>query len=55
MLRYRWGHNANYYTGMIEDGVNLPWPTPVPFAQLLRDKFNISRSYHQRRQCRRYR
>ena len=33
--------NANYYTGMIEDGVNLPWPTPVPFAQLLRDKFNI--------------
>ena len=46
--------NANYYTGMIEDGVNLPGP-PVPFAQLLRDKFNISRSYHQRRQCRRYR
>ena len=33
--------NANYYTGMIEDGVNLPWPTPVPFAQLLRDKFGI--------------
>ncbi len=33
--------NANYYTGMIEDGVNLPWPTPVPFAQLLRDKFDI--------------
>jgi len=33
--------NANYYTGMIEDGVNLPWPTPVPLAQLLRDKFNI--------------
>lgn len=22
--------NANYFTGMIEDGVNLPWPTPVP-------------------------
>lgn len=33
--------NANFYTGMIEDGVNLPWPTPVPFAQLLRDKFGI--------------
>ena len=26
---------------MIEDGVNLPWPTPVPFAQLLSDKFGI--------------
>ena len=22
--------NANYYTGIIEDGVNLPWPTPIP-------------------------
>ena len=33
--------NANYFTGMIEDGVNLPWPTPVPFAQLLSDKFGI--------------
>ncbi|MDE6249374.1 MAG: ROK family protein, partial [Paramuribaculum sp.] len=26
--------NANYFTGMIEDGVNLPWPTPIPFAQI---------------------
>ncbi|MBQ4367938.1 MAG: ROK family protein, partial [Muribaculaceae bacterium] len=24
--------NANYYTGVIEDGVNLPWPTPIPLA-----------------------
>ena len=33
--------NANYFTGMIEDGVNLPWPTPVPLAKLLSDKFGI--------------
>ena len=33
--------NANYFTGMIEDGVNLPWPTPVPFARMLSDKFCI--------------
>lgn len=33
--------NANYYTGMIEDGVNLPWPTPVPLQQLLEDKFGV--------------
>ena len=33
--------NANYFTGVIEDGVNLPWPTPVPFAQMLADKFGI--------------
>ncbi len=33
--------NANYFTGMIEDGVNLPWPTPVPFAKLLSEKFGI--------------
>ena len=33
--------NANYFTGMIEDGVNLPWPTPVPFAKLLEEKFGI--------------
>ncbi|MCM1029136.1 MAG: ROK family protein [Pseudoflavonifractor sp.] len=33
--------NANFYTGMIEDGVNLPWPTPIPLAQLLTDKFGI--------------
>lgn len=33
--------NANYYTGMIADGVNLPWPTPIPLAQAFRDKFGI--------------
>lgn len=33
--------NANYFTGMIEDGVNLPWPTPIPLARLLYDKFQI--------------
>jgi len=33
--------NANYFTGIIEDGVNLPWPTPIPFAQLLSEKFGI--------------
>lgn len=33
--------NANYYTGMIEDGVNLPWPTPIPLAQLFTEKFGI--------------
>ena len=22
--------NANYFTGIIADGVNLPWPTPIP-------------------------
>lgn len=33
--------NANYFTGMIEDGVNLPWPTPVPFAQMMMDKFGV--------------
>lgn len=33
--------NANYYTGMIEDAVNLPWPTPLPLAQLVSEKFGI--------------
>ena len=33
--------NANYFTGTIEDGVNLPWPTPIPLAQLMSDKFGI--------------
>lgn len=33
--------NANYFTGMIEDSVNLPWPMPIPLAQLLMDKFGI--------------
>ncbi|MBR3102135.1 MAG: ROK family protein [Muribaculaceae bacterium] len=33
--------NANYYTGVIEDGVNLPWPTPIPLADLVSKKFGI--------------
>ncbi len=33
--------NANYYTGTIEQGVNLPWPTPIPLAQLVSEKFGI--------------
>lgn len=33
--------NANYYTGSIEEGVNLPWPTPIPLARLVSDKFGI--------------
>ena len=33
--------NANYFTGIIEDGVNLPWPTPIPLAKLVSDKFGI--------------
>lgn len=33
--------NANYFTGIIEDGVNLPWPTPIPLADLVSEKFGI--------------
>lgn len=33
--------NSNYFTGMIDDGVNLPWPTPIPLAELVSDKFGI--------------
>ncbi len=33
--------NGNYYTGCIEDAVNLPWHGIVPFAQLLTDKFGV--------------
>lgn len=33
--------NANYYTGIIADGVNLPWPTPIPLAKLVSEKFGI--------------
>ena len=33
--------NANYFTGTIEDGVNLPWPTPIPLAELVSTKFGI--------------
>ncbi|MDE6370669.1 MAG: ROK family protein, partial [Duncaniella sp.] len=33
--------NANYYTGMIEKLVNIPWPTPLPLAQMVSEKFNL--------------
>lgn len=33
--------NANYFSGMIETGVNLPWPTPIPLAQMVSEKFGI--------------
>lgn len=33
--------NANYYTGMIETLVNIPWPTPLPLAKMVSDKFGI--------------
>ncbi len=33
--------NANYYTGDIADGVNLPWPTPIPLAKTFREKFGL--------------
>lgn len=33
--------NANYFTGIIEDGVNLPWSTPIPLADLITEKFGI--------------
>jgi len=33
--------NANYFTGTIEDGVNLPWPTPIPLSKLVSEKFGL--------------
>lgn len=33
--------NSNYFTGTIVDGVNLPWPTPIPLARLVSEKFGI--------------
>ena len=33
--------NANYYTGTIEKLVNIPWPTPLPLAKMVSDKFGI--------------
>ncbi|MBQ0119365.1 MAG: ROK family protein [Bacteroidales bacterium] len=32
--------NGNYYTGMIDGAMNLPWPH-VPFAKLMSDRFGI--------------
>lgn len=33
--------NGNYYTGMIETQINLPWPAPIPLVPLLSEKFGI--------------
>ena len=33
--------NANYYTGEIADGVNLPWPTPISLGAKISEKFGI--------------
>ncbi|MDE6429569.1 MAG: ROK family protein, partial [Duncaniella sp.] len=33
--------NANYYTGMIEECVNLPWPMPLPLAKMVSEKFGV--------------
>ncbi len=33
--------NTNYYTGLIEKAANMPWPTPIPLAQLVSEKFGI--------------
>ncbi len=32
--------NGNYYTGRIEQAMNLPWPS-VPFAQMMSQRFNL--------------
>ena len=33
--------DANYYTGEITHGVNLPWPSPIPLARAVSEKFGI--------------
>lgn len=33
--------NGNYYTGMIEGAPNLPWPSPIPLAKTITEKFGI--------------
>lgn len=33
--------NANYYSGLIEGNVNLPWESTIPLAQTLADKFGV--------------
>lgn len=33
--------NANYYTGKIEDAVNLPWETPIDLAGKISQKFGL--------------
>lgn len=33
--------NANYYNGTIMDAPNLPWPSPIPLAQMVSSRFGI--------------
>lgn len=33
--------NGNYYTGRVEGAPNLPWPSPIPLAELVTNKFGI--------------
>ncbi len=33
--------NANYFTGNIDECVNLPWPAPIPLAQMVSERFGI--------------
>ena len=33
--------NGNYYTGLIDQAPNLPWPTPIPLAEMVTKKFGI--------------
>ncbi|MCM1449050.1 MAG: ROK family protein [Clostridiales bacterium] len=33
--------NANFFTGMIEDSANLPWPTPLPLGKIVSEKFDL--------------
>ncbi len=33
--------NGNYYNGMIETQVNLPWPAPIPLTKLISEKFGV--------------
>lgn len=34
--------NANYYTGTIEHAPNLPWQGVIPFAKLIKEKFQLN-------------
>jgi len=33
--------NANYFTGNIDECVNLPWPAPIPLAHMVSERFGI--------------
>lgn len=33
--------NANYFTGQIVETVNLPWPTPIPLARMITERFGV--------------